>query len=240
MNRNTTLFLTIVRHGRTSYNERYITQGQLDVPLDEVGIKQARDAGNALKGEHFDCVYTSDLCRTIQTASEIIKLIDNSSNHRLIIKHDALLRERGYGIMEDKPYSDLKDAANKAGFFGPDEENRYTPKGGESDEQVLKRAKRFVENLCTDFRDVSKLSKNDSLNVLIVSHGVLITQMIKYFVSCFHCDGIAKDRLDYILETGNVPNTGISKFQLIINERGKLSFVSCSLFCSDKHSCNPS
>ena len=117
-NRNTTLFLTIVRHGRTSYNNREITQGQLDVPLDEVGIKQARDAGNALKGEQFDCVYTSDLSRTIQTATEIIQLNKNSSNQRLIIKRDILLRERGYGIMEDKPISDLKDAAKKAGFSG--------------------------------------------------------------------------------------------------------------------------
>ena len=204
-NRNITLFLTIVRHGRTKYNERDITQGQLDVPLDEVGIKQARAAGIALKGEHFDCVYTSDLSRTIQTASEIIQLNKKSSNQRLIIKRDILLRERGYGMMEDKPISDLKDAANKAGFFGAAGVNQYIPTGGESDEQVLERARKFVDNLCLDFRDVSNLSKNDSFNILVVSHGMIITQMIRCFVASFNCDCVAKDRLEYIFETANQP-----------------------------------
>ena len=235
MSRGTTLFLTIIRHGQTRYNEKQITQGQLDVPLDEVGVEQARKAGNALKDEHFDCVYTSDLSRTIYTASEIIKLNSRSDKTRLGTKRDNLLCERGYGIMQDRPWTDIKKAANEAGLFGQAEENKFVPTGAESDDQVFKRAKGFLENLCNDFRVVSDLSRNDSFNILIVSHGMLVTQMIKCLVSKYHCKGIPEDQLDYIIETANIPNTGISKFKLHLNEEGKLESALCSLFCSDQH-----
>ena len=235
MNTTTKLSLVIVRHGRTKYNDRQITQGQLDVPLDEIGFEQARKAGIALQQDHFDCVYSSDLSRAICTTSEIIKLNNRSDNSQLGVKRDILLREKKYGIMEDKPWSDLKSAANDAGFLGQAEEKRFVPTGGESDDEVFKRAKRFLENLCADFRDVSELSRNPTFNILIVSHGMLITQMINYLVSKYHCRGIPDAKLRTILETGNIPNTGISRFELHLKEQGKLNSVSCSMFCSEKH-----
>ena len=49
-------------------------QGQIDTPLNETGIQQANFAGEGLKTVVFDSVYTSDLKRVVQTASEIIKV----------------------------------------------------------------------------------------------------------------------------------------------------------------------
>ena len=53
MNQSIILTLTIVRHGQTDYNKKKITQGQLDIPLDEIGIQQAISAGVKLKDESF-------------------------------------------------------------------------------------------------------------------------------------------------------------------------------------------
>ena len=232
MDAHTTILLTVVRHGRTTYNENQITQGQLDVPLDDVGQRQAAAAGKSLKTEHFDCVFASDLSRTIQTATAIIN--ENQSSSRLGIKREPLLRERGYGYMEDKPWSDLVQAAHSAGFVGS-REQEYIPDGGETNDQVFERAKSFLERMCSDFQDVSRLSKKAKFNILIVSHGMLITQMIKCLAENYNCRSIPDDKLHYILETSNIPNTGISSFQLDISECGKVVSAVCLIFCSDKH-----
>jgi broad specificity phosphatase PhoE len=235
MSKGTSILLTIVRHGRTNYNCKKITQGQLDVPLDDVGIQQAIAAGVSLKDEHFDCVYSSDLSRAVRTASEIIKQNKGSSENLLGIKRDPLLRERGYGILEDKPSSDRKKAANEAGMFGQEEENKFVPSKGESIDEVFSRAKQFLDNLCSDFKDVSDLvpSRNNSFKILIVSHRALITQMIQYLNS-----KIPEDKLNYIIKASSIPNAGISKFDLALNDKGKIEYVSCALFCSDQHLIN--
>ena len=44
--------LTIVRHGQTEANNTKIIQGWTDTPLNDLGIKQAKAAGQALKANH--------------------------------------------------------------------------------------------------------------------------------------------------------------------------------------------
>ena len=233
------LTLTIVRHGQTSYNKKKICQGQLDVPLDEVGIQQANAAGAELKEECFDCIYSSDLSRAMTTASEIAKHNVGSNKDRLGIKREVLLRERCLGVIEDKPWDAFKKAANEAGKFGEDEE-KFVPLNGEGEADVLKRANKFFDQLCSDFRDVSDLvpSRKKSFNILMVSHGGLICQFIKMITTKYKCEGFPKDQLEYVLRTSHIPNTGISKFELDLTDDGKVDSVSCLLFCSDKHLSN--
>lgn len=240
MSKDISIRLTTVRHGRTIYNSKEIIQGQLDIPLDEEGIQQAIAAGVYLKNEHFDCVYSSDLCRAVCTASEIIQQNKISNKNLLGIKRDTLLRERGWGILEGRPKSDKQKAANDVGLFGEEEENSFVPRNGESVNDISRRAKQFIENLCSDFKDVSELvpSRRSSFSMLIVSHGRLITQIIDYMATKCCCTGIPEEQLDYIMKTSNIPNTGISKFDLVLNDDAKIDYVSCTLFCSDQHLIN--
>ena len=240
MSKDTVLFITIIRHGRTSYNKKEIFQGKLDIPLDEVGLKQAKHAGMALKDEYFDCVYSSDISRTLSTASEIISQNVVSNKERLGVKRDPLLRDRDYGVMEGRPWSDWKKAANAEGLFGEEEINKFLPKDGEDENDVFNRGKLFLNNICKDFRDVSDLvpCRNNYFRVLIVSHSINITQMIKYLVSEHNFTGIPEAELKYILKTSNVPNTGISKFELYLNSNGAIDSVLCSALCSEKHLIN--
>jgi glucosyl-3-phosphoglycerate phosphatase len=63
--------LLLVRHGRTGSNAEGRFQGQLDVPLDEVGRAQAAAAAPGLAGLGFDVLVSSDLSRATETAAAI-------------------------------------------------------------------------------------------------------------------------------------------------------------------------
>ena len=65
----------VVRHGETAWNAEHRVQGQLDVPLNEKGLAQARAASKVLGLEKFDVVYSSDLSRARQTAQPTAELL---------------------------------------------------------------------------------------------------------------------------------------------------------------------
>lgn len=61
--------IVLVRHGRTAWNLEGRGQGHTDVPLDEVGLGQARAAGPWLAGFAPSVVWSSDLSRARVTAT---------------------------------------------------------------------------------------------------------------------------------------------------------------------------
>ena len=58
----------IVRHGQSEGNAKRIFQGLLDLPLDDAGRAQARDAGAWLAEAGVDAVLSSPLARAAETA----------------------------------------------------------------------------------------------------------------------------------------------------------------------------
>jgi broad specificity phosphatase PhoE len=58
--------------GETDGNRQKVLQGHVDTPLNDLGRDQARRAGVSLAEERFVAVYTSDLCRAVQTAEAIL------------------------------------------------------------------------------------------------------------------------------------------------------------------------
>jgi broad specificity phosphatase PhoE len=61
----------LLRHGRTEWNASGRFQGQLDSPLDVVGLAQAMAAGVALKPMRPDALVSSDLKRALDTAAAV-------------------------------------------------------------------------------------------------------------------------------------------------------------------------
>ena len=61
-----------VRHGETYFNFYGRMQGWSNALLTEDGIKNVHRSGRGLADIEFDAVYTSDLKRTIDTASIIL------------------------------------------------------------------------------------------------------------------------------------------------------------------------
>lgn len=62
------LRLYLVRHAESVWNTEGRIQGQMDPPLSERGLEQARRLADRLRHMHFDAFYSSDLQRAAQTA----------------------------------------------------------------------------------------------------------------------------------------------------------------------------
>src|SRR5215467_961883 len=63
--------LLLVRHGESTWNAARRIQGQLDPPLSDRGMMQAREVGERLAGRRLVGFYCSDLVRARQTAEVI-------------------------------------------------------------------------------------------------------------------------------------------------------------------------
>ena len=63
----------LVRHGETNWNRDGRFQGQIDIPLNENGHRQAAQAGEFLKAVHIDDAVSSSMKRPTETAEGILK-----------------------------------------------------------------------------------------------------------------------------------------------------------------------
>lgn len=63
--------LILTRHGETVENVGGVLQGQLPGTLTEKGFEQAKALALRLKSEKIDCIYSSDLKRSVETAKEV-------------------------------------------------------------------------------------------------------------------------------------------------------------------------
>jgi broad specificity phosphatase PhoE len=83
--------LIVWRHGRTEWNLDGRMQGQADIPLDDIGLDQAREAAARLASLAPSRIIASDLQRTAATAGELARLTG------LEVTYDADLREIDVG-----------------------------------------------------------------------------------------------------------------------------------------------
>ena len=87
--------LLLWRHGRTAANAGARLQGQVDIPLDEVGRWQARTAAAALLARYEPtAIVSSDLVRARATAEQLARVAGPP------VVSDPRLRERGFGEWE--------------------------------------------------------------------------------------------------------------------------------------------
>jgi 2,3-bisphosphoglycerate-dependent phosphoglycerate mutase len=88
--------LVLVRHGQSEWNLKNLFTGWKDPGLTELGIEEARTAGQRLKelSLKFDIAFTSDLSRAQRTCKLILDEIDQP---QLPVIADQALNERDYG-----------------------------------------------------------------------------------------------------------------------------------------------
>jgi broad specificity phosphatase PhoE len=95
--------IILVRHGETEWNKAHRIQGGTsDVPLNEVGINQARKLAERLKDEKIEAIYSSPLHRALDTAREVARY------HGLEVNSLLALREIDAGSLEGFPAANLK------------------------------------------------------------------------------------------------------------------------------------
>lgn len=94
--------LCLVRHGETEWNTQRRIQGQIDIGLNENGLRQAEAAGRWLRAADITAIYSSDLSRAWTTAERIGAALG------LKPQPAPELRERRYGIFEGLTFAELK------------------------------------------------------------------------------------------------------------------------------------
>lgn len=126
------------RHGRTAWNESGRVQGQSDIPLDETGRRQARQAAARLASLNPRSIVSSDLSRAADTAGALADVTG------LDVQLDARLREMTFGIREGLTHA---EAVKRH----PDEMRRFaadpslTLPGAESYAQVGERVAAAID-----------------------------------------------------------------------------------------------
>ncbi len=133
-----------IRHGETDWNRRNIVMGSMDIPLNELGLKQAHEAAGILENESFDVIISSPRIRARQTA----EIIANKTNKMILF--DEGLVERVWGEAEGKPVDSTKSLFN----------DDHTPRGAETFSAFQHRVIETISSLL----DMKRLP-------LFVSHG---------------------------------------------------------------------
>lgn len=161
----------LLRHGMTPWNYESRIQGVTDIPLDEYGLQMAVETGEKLKnmGITFDLVYTSPLCRAVESARAV------SGTDDLI--PDERIREMCFGMQEGRLIKDMIAEGMSFEFFKSDPLKYDRMIAGdptaESYEKLLARAASFLEDrvessLCQDIRIL--ISAHGALNQALMMH----------------------------------------------------------------------
>ena len=171
----------IVRHGETDNNKKRVLQGRSDLPLNEVGIKQAEKVKEyfAEKDVQFDKVYSSPLIRAIKTAQIITgstqvgsDAADNSADAVPFVLDDHLL-EMDYGPYEG---CSLLDPPPEIIEFFSDFVNNSTPEGMENLSDLVARMGRFMEDL----------KKEGDQTILISTHAIAMKGILEHLTPESH------------------------------------------------------
>ena len=158
--------LCLVRHGETEWNAARRIQGQIDIGLNETGLRQAAGAGRWLSRAGIVALYSSDLKRAWTTALVIGDALG------LVPVSVPEMRERRYGVFEGLTYDEAK-AKHPDGYAAFEGRNaNYNFENGESLSEMFARVTGKLQEIA---------AANVGQNVVIVLHGGVL-DIINRFV----------------------------------------------------------
>lgn len=140
--------LYLMRHGQTLFNLRRKIQGFCDSPLTELGIEQAKKAGEYFKNITIDHAYSS----TSERCCDTLEIV---TNNKIPYKRLKGLKEMNFGVFEGES-EDLNPKTPK------EYETFFVKYGGESGNEVRDR----MVNTCIEI-----MENEDHQVVLALSHG---------------------------------------------------------------------
>ncbi len=145
--------LYLVRHGRSVGNAAGRIQGWLDLPLDDLGRRQARLVAERLRRKPLAAVYASPLARAAETARAI------ADARGLAVSLDERLREYHMGAWTGLTGEEIQ------AMMPPrweEEQSDYVSPGGESGEDMRTRIGSFLSDV---------LVRHEGQVVAVVCHG---------------------------------------------------------------------
>jgi len=185
--------IVLIRHGETAWNAERRLQGNLDVELNETGLRQAQLLAQVLQVERVDAVHCSDLSRARKTAAPLAEA------QGLTPIVDAAWRERCYGAFEGHRYDEIAELFPEAyaAMRSRAKDYRY-PQGKNTAETLIEFAGRSIEAL-TDA--LLRAQQSGARKIAIVTHGGVL-DCINHYVRGID---LSQPR-DF-----DIPNTGINR-----------------------------
>lgn len=145
--------LYVVRHGETNANKNYIIAGRTDVDINELGIQQAKEAGEIMKNKEYDQVFCSPLLRTRHTCEYV-------NCQKIEVQLDDRIQERYAGIYECTiSYPKDPEGLHIEEYWNYHINKAYSK--AETLDELYVRVKEFLEILQKKYSDS---------NILIVTH----------------------------------------------------------------------
>lgn len=145
-----------IRHGETAWNVDGRIQGQLDVPLNEMGRWQVHRLAFAVADEDIAAVYSSDLLRALETARAV------SRGCGLPVVTDVGLRERGFGEFEGLSHTEINTRWPEMGERWRRRDPSFGAPGGETLNEF------FARSIATATR---LAAMHPGQTIALVSHG---------------------------------------------------------------------
>ena len=155
--------LILVRHGESEWNRAGRIQGQINSPLTDLGINQAKAIREYLSGILLNQqleIYTSPLDRALQTAEIIAQGIEYPS--RKIIIEERLNDFNVGEISGTFGWNKVAEIFPEQAQLRLQDPMRFHPSGGESGAEFEARLRSLLEDL-----------KDDGTLKLMVSHGIV-------------------------------------------------------------------
>jgi len=166
------------RHGQTAWNLQRRFQGQLDVPLDDLGRAQAARAAALLAGFSPSAIVSSDLVRARETAQALADVTGRQ------IATDPRLREIDVGVWQGLTFDEVAERYPvEAASWRDGGDGRRG--GGESLVEVGARAVAAVDD--------ALVSLADGATLVVVTHGAagraIVASMIGLPTPCWRSLG---------------------------------------------------
>jgi probable phosphoglycerate mutase len=173
--------LLLARHAETSAPDRF-HGAESDIGLSEWGSRQAELLGESLKHARATALYSSAMCRAVDTAAPIgracaLEPVAIAGLHeRKIGELSGLSREQGWATY----------AASKERWIAGDLE--YTHPGGESFAEIQRRVIPICDELAARHRGEA---------IIVVAHGVVIRVFLTSLVSGFQPADFDRIAIDF-------------------------------------------
>ena len=155
--------LILVRHGQSEWNQQNLFTGWRDPDLTERGVREARNAGRALKAEGitFTIAFTSELLRAQKTCA---LLLEEQGQSDLQTIRNVALNERDYGDLSGLNKDDAREKWGEEQVHIWRRSFDTPPPGGESLKDTAERVLPYFNNTV-----MPRIRAGE--NVLVAAHG---------------------------------------------------------------------
>ena len=183
--------LILIRHGETDWNRELRFQGQLDVPLNAIGLEQARRVAERLAREPMQQLVSSDLQRALQTAQAVAGRIPAQAEPVL----EAALREQHFGVVEGLCVPDIQRQYPQAWAQWVRFDEHYAFEGGEN-------TRDFHARVLAALRALAQ--RHAGQTVAVVTHGGVLDMVYRSALGL----SLSGPRVS------EIPNAGINRVRL--------------------------